>query len=191
MQLLNKRKQSAMASATIAFRVKPEIKRRADLLFSQLGMSTSTGMNVLLMYTLEHRGFPHGITLGETRTDEEEAFRMVNAVLKGDTRTALLCLGIKKKNREEPIYVLSQINKTFSDLSAAALFIKDGRDLKDYTKSMRLSEYPAKLRYSAAKLRSTEYFEGIMEKAVEADRMIKNGADGYSTIERLICGAGK
>ena len=57
-----------MATSTIAFRVKPEIKRRADDLFSRLGMTTSTGMNILLMYTLEHRGFPHGITLG----DEEE-----------------------------------------------------------------------------------------------------------------------
>ena len=52
-----------MASATIAFRVKPEIKRRADLLFSRLGMTTSTGMNVLLMQTLSHRGFPFPITL--------------------------------------------------------------------------------------------------------------------------------
>ena len=54
-----------MATSTIAFRVKPEIKRRADALFARLGMTTSTGMNVLLMYTLEHRGFPHGITVGE------------------------------------------------------------------------------------------------------------------------------
>lgn len=54
-----------MASATIAFRVKPEIKRRADILFSRLGMTTSTGMNVLLMQTLEHRGFPFPIVLGE------------------------------------------------------------------------------------------------------------------------------
>ena len=52
-----------MASATIAFRVAPEIKRRADLLFNRLGMTTSTGMNVLLMQTLEHRGFPFPITL--------------------------------------------------------------------------------------------------------------------------------
>ena len=52
-----------MASATIAFRVKPEIKRRADILFSRLGMTTSTGMNVLLMQTIAHRGFPFPITL--------------------------------------------------------------------------------------------------------------------------------
>ena len=52
-----------MASATIAFRVKPEIKRRADILFSRLGMTTSTGMNVLLMQTIAHRGFTFPITL--------------------------------------------------------------------------------------------------------------------------------
>ena len=56
-----------MVSATIAFRVKPEIKRRADLLFNRLGMTTSTGMNVLLMQTLEHRGFPFPITVDEDK----------------------------------------------------------------------------------------------------------------------------
>ena len=59
------------ASATIAFRVAPEIKRRADRLFSRLGMSTSTGMNVLLMQTLEHHGFPFPIVLSPD-TDKEE-----------------------------------------------------------------------------------------------------------------------
>ena len=68
-------------TATISFRVKPEIKRRADALFSRLGMSTSTAMNILLMQTLEHRGFAAPISLppGETRTDEEEANETPNA----------------------------------------------------------------------------------------------------------------
>ena len=61
-----------MATSTIAFRVKPEIKRRADALFSRLGMTTSTGMNILLMYTLEHRGFPYGITIGEEKETPNE-----------------------------------------------------------------------------------------------------------------------
>ena len=74
-----------MATSTIAFRVKPEIKRRADDLFSRLGMTTSTGMNVLLMYTLEHRGFPYGITLERERTEEEEANEYPNA----ETRAVL------------------------------------------------------------------------------------------------------
>ena len=52
-----------MNSATIAFRVKPEIKKRADALFERLGMTTSTGMNILLMQTLEHRGFAAPVML--------------------------------------------------------------------------------------------------------------------------------
>ena len=71
------------ATATIAFRVKPEIKRRADRLFSRLGMTTSTAMNILLMQTLEHRGFAAPVALPprETRTDEEEANETPNAEL--------------------------------------------------------------------------------------------------------------
>ena len=69
------------ATATISFRVKPEIKRRADALFARLGMSTSAAMNVLLMQTLEHRGFAAPVVLppDETRTDEEEANETPNA----------------------------------------------------------------------------------------------------------------
>ena len=61
-----------MNSATIAFRVKPEIKKRADILFSRLGMTTSTGMNILLMQTLEHRGFPFQITVREDEDTPNE-----------------------------------------------------------------------------------------------------------------------
>ena len=56
-------------SATIAFRVKPEIKRRTDNLFARLGMTTSTGMNILLMQTLKHRGFPFQIIAGEEQDE--------------------------------------------------------------------------------------------------------------------------
>ena len=62
-----------MNSATIAFRVKPEIKKQADELFARLGMTTSTGMNILLMQTLEHRGFAAPVRVREiARPTEEE-----------------------------------------------------------------------------------------------------------------------
>ena len=68
-----------MNSATIAFRVKPEVKHRADALFTRLGMSTSTGMNILLMQTLEHRGFPFPIQVPEE--DEQMPNAETRAVL--------------------------------------------------------------------------------------------------------------
>ena len=79
-----------MATSTIAFRVKPEIKRRADALFGRLGMTTSTGMNVLLMQTLDHRGFAAPVVVTtedemETRSDEDEENEYPNA----ETRAVL------------------------------------------------------------------------------------------------------
>ena len=65
-------------SATIAFRVKPEIKRRADILFERLGMTTSTGMNILLMQTLEHRGFPFAITVPEENSPNETTLAAID-----------------------------------------------------------------------------------------------------------------
>lgn len=59
-------------TATISFRVKPEIKRRADALFNRLGMTTSTGMNILLMQTLAHRGFAAPIVLPAHADEENE-----------------------------------------------------------------------------------------------------------------------
>ncbi len=54
-------------------------------------MTTSTGMNILLMQTLEHRGFPYGITIPKRRDavrgsmEEEEANEYPNA----ETRAVL------------------------------------------------------------------------------------------------------
>ena len=67
-----------MNSATIAFRVKPDIKRRADALFTRLGMTTSTGMNILLMQTIEHRGFPFQIIAGSEEIPNETTLAAID-----------------------------------------------------------------------------------------------------------------
>lgn len=65
-----------MNSATIAFRVKPEIKKRADRLFASLGMTTSTGMNILLMQTIKHHGFPFQIVASPEDVPNETDVRL-------------------------------------------------------------------------------------------------------------------
>ena len=70
-------------SATIAFRVKPEIKQRADCLFERLGMTTSTGMNILLMQTLEHRGFPFAIKLEDDPLPNKDVRKTLDGILDG------------------------------------------------------------------------------------------------------------
>ena len=74
----------ARNSATIAFRVKPEIKRRADALFERLGMTTSTGMNVLLMQTLDHRGFAAPVVVSHYDEEDEYPNAETRAILDRD-----------------------------------------------------------------------------------------------------------
>ena len=91
------------------------------------------------------------------------------------------------RRREEPIYILGQITRVFSDMCAARAFIDDGRDKTDFEKSMKMQSYRAGLYYRAAGYVSTDYLAYAMERCREADRTLKSGVGGYMPIERLIC----
>ncbi len=132
---------------------------------------------------------PEDVKLCVTRTDEDDAFRLANCVLEGNIAAALECLGVKKRKKEEPIFLLTQITKVFSDLACAAAFILDGREKNDYAKAMKMHEYKAGLYFRAAKSAPFEFFADIMQKCSDADLAMKTGAGGgdYSVIERLIC----
>lgn len=122
------------------------------------------------------------------RTDEEDAFRLANAVLEGNTAEALKCLNTKMRKKEDPIFLLSQITKVFADLATAAAFIADGRDKNDYAKSMKMNEYRAGIYYRAAMQANVKDISRAMERCRDADRQLKSGVAGYAPIERLICG---
>jgi len=125
-----------------------------------------------------------------TRTDEDDAFKLANCILEGNTAEALDALSVKVRRREEPIYLLGQITRVFSDLCSAALFIADGRDKTDYAKTTKMHEYKAGLYFRAAKSRSLEFFIYAADVCVSADRALKTGGsagDGYGVIEQLIC----
>lgn len=132
---------------------------------------------------------PSDVTACVSRTDEDDAFGLANCVLEGNTAGALEALAVKMRRRDEPIFLLTQITKVFSDLSCAAAFIFDGREKGDYARTMKMHEYKAGLYYRAAKGASFEYFADIMRKCAEADLAMKSGLGGgdYSVIERLIC----
>jgi len=65
--------------------VRPDVKKRADELFSRLGMSTSTAMNILLMQTLAHRGFAAPVVLPgeENETPAASTRRLLERVRAG------------------------------------------------------------------------------------------------------------
>lgn len=125
-----------------------------------------------------------------TRTDEDDAFRLANCILDGNAAAALDALSVKIRKREEPIYLLSQVTRVFSDLCAASAFITDGREKNDYAREMKVHEYKAGLYYRAAKLKSPEFFIYAAELCAASDRAMKTGGsagDGYGILEQLIC----
>jgi DNA-damage-inducible protein J len=52
-----------LAATSITFRTDDEIKRRAVVIFNDLGMDMSTGVNVLLRALVRENGFPFSVSL--------------------------------------------------------------------------------------------------------------------------------
>lgn len=125
-----------------------------------------------------------------TRTDEDDAFAMANHILDGNTPAALECLGVKMRKREDPIFILAQITKVFTDLAAAAAFIEDGREKTDFAKAMKMHEYKAGLYLKAVRLAPAGFITEMTSRCADADLLMKSSPLGYEVIERLICGAG-
>jgi DNA-damage-inducible protein J len=59
---------------TIQIRTDSLVKRQADSIFRQLGMTMSEGLNILLRQVIQHRGFPFPIALGPTGTKLDESY---------------------------------------------------------------------------------------------------------------------
>ena len=124
-----------------------------------------------------------------TRTDEDDAFAMANHILDGNTSAALECLGVKIRKREDPIFLLSQITRVFTDLAAAAAFTEDRREKSDFAKTMKIHEYKAGLYMKAVKNAPAGFIPEMIARCADADLLIKSSPLGYEVIERLICGA--
>ena len=133
---------------------------------------------------------PADVSACVTRTDEDDAFRLANCILEGNTAEALDALGVKIRKKEEPIILLSQISRVFGDLCTAALFIADGREKNEFARETKMHEYKAGLYYRAAKLKPIEFFVYAADVCTDADRALKTGGsagDSYGVIEQLIC----
>ena len=110
-------------SATIAFRVKPEIKRRADALFERLGMTTSTGMNILLMQTLNNHGFVAPIVVPDDDTPAADAPAVAEPAEEYDTPNARVRATLERVLAgTEPLY--GPFDST-EEMLKAALAMKD------------------------------------------------------------------
>lgn len=124
-----------------------------------------------------------------TRTDEDDAFRLANCILEGNVTAALDALAIKKRRKEEPIYILGQITRVFCDLVMAAHAHEDGLSCAEFAKKAKMHTYRAGIYWNAARTRRIEEFDRAVIRCADADRKLKSTPLGYAVIERLICGS--
>ncbi len=120
------------------------------------------------------------------KNDEDDAYRLANCLMSGDRAGALSCVGVRKRRREDPVYLLSQVTRVMNDLSSAAAFAAEGRNKEDFARSMRMNDYRAGLYYRSASKRPISWFAREMEICLEADRAVKRGG-GYEAVEQLVC----
>ncbi len=122
-----------------------------------------------------------------SRTDEDSAFGLANALTNGNTAEAYTLLGVKMRLRCPPELLLGQIAKNYTDLAAASLFIADGRDAADFASSLKISPKRAAVVYSAAKRRSPAYFAYAVRLCAAANKNMRTvNSKGYGEIELLV-----
>ena len=121
---------------------------------------------------------------------EYGAFAFSNAIMQGDTETALSLLSIYKMEKKEPIYVMGELTKVFSDMLYVKVLCDAGMtsfDISSSLKSQKISDYKAKLYAKSVSKISMEKLQKIILLCNKTDMQLKNSGIGYVALERLIC----
>ncbi|MBR7033456.1 MAG: DNA polymerase III subunit delta [Clostridia bacterium] len=121
---------------------------------------------------------------------EEDAFALSNAVMRGDRKTALECLGRAIKRAEPPIKLLAGISGVIADLCAISQFVKEGETSDGIAKKLKMNEYRARLYVNAVRGVSQERLIRALSLCAETDKRMKTSSNtGYAPLEMLVCAA--
>ena len=117
-----------------------------------------------------------------------DAFALSNAILDGRYEDAMKALEVMKFRRIDPVIVMSEISGTVCDLLAVKSLQMEGASVSEINTLLRLrSEYRARLYMNAATDKSPKKLRRAVELCSEADLLLKQSAQSYVPIERLIC----
>jgi DNA polymerase-3 subunit delta len=122
-----------------------------------------------------------------SRSEESDAFALVNAVLSGKSDAAFEALGDMKRRRIEPIAMLGSISRVYADLISVRVLLDKGLTSYDIASRMKMHEYKAKLYCNSARSAKTEKLKRAIALCLEADLELKSGTMSYLPIEKLVC----
>ncbi len=123
-------------------------------------------------------------------TAEDDAFGLSNAILQGNLKGAYRKLHDMRRRRVEPILILAQLTRLFSDLTSVSHLLAEGASAKRVAEVMSMNEYKAGLYLKGAKAKDPASLSRLFERCREIDRAAKLGADPNPMLDRLIAEMG-
>ncbi len=129
---------------------------------------------------------PELVALVCASTAEDDAFGLSNALLKGDKRAAYACLYDLRRRRVEPMLVLGQLTRLFTDLTAVSLLLAEGASVSAIASALSMNEYKAGLYVKGARARSDASLRRAVSVCRDADLAVKAGADPGVRLDLLV-----
>lgn len=120
-------------------------------------------------------------------TPECDTFAFSNAILDKSKHAAFLALEEMKSRRVDPIMILGMMAKTYTDIAAVTLMVKDGVNQNDVQSATGMNPYKLKLYVAAAKKYTQEQIRQILTELARVDTGAKyGGVTGYTAIELFV-----
>lgn len=118
---------------------------------------------------------------------EYDAFAFTNAIMEHKRDVALHILEDLKFRREEPIVILSEVNRVLCDLLSVKVMMDGGATVAQIASALRMHEYKAGLYVRQAKEMELSRLKDAVKSCDDADKALKLSSKGYIAIEKLIC----
>jgi DNA polymerase-3 subunit delta len=136
----------------------------------------------------------HGITEIDDKTVlflvsgtvETGAFSLTEALLDLSLEDAYQYLGDLKRRKNEPVAILGQITKMYTDLYNVAVLAEEGHQPKDIAKITKMHEYRAGLYHRAAKRYGISVLRRVIDLCGEADLLLKRSYGRWEPLERIL-----
>ena len=120
-------------------------------------------------------------------TSEYDAFAFTNAIMERRRDVALNILQDLKFRREEPIMILSEVNRVLCDLLSVKVMLDGGATVSEIASALRMHEYKAGLYVRQAKETELSRLKAAVRSCDDADKALKLSSKGYLALEKLIC----
>jgi len=119
---------------------------------------------------------------------EYDAFAFSNAIMEGRRADALAALAVLRHRRTDPILLLGEVIRTWSEMLSVRLLTAEGKRPEEIASITRLHGYRIGLYQRAASAIDDVRLRRAIALCAEADAELKRSPQGYAAIERLVCG---